>query len=72
PNPFLFKKAVNLADCKPKEAAYIGDSERDIKGAKETGMFTVILDRGQLFYETETDVKADLEIKNLNEIPWIT
>ncbi len=72
PDPLLFNEAIKLAKCTPKEGVYIGDSEIDIKGAKETGLTTIILDREEIQKQNqEMDIKPDFRINNLLELPKI-
>lgn len=70
PDPLLFNKAIKLAKCAPREGVYVGDSEIDIKGAKETGLNTVIVDRGEI-QNQELGIRPDFKINNLSELPKI-
>jgi HAD superfamily hydrolase (TIGR01549 family) len=72
PNPIMFIEAIKLAKCAPKEGIYIGDSEIDIKGARETRLTTVILDRGGEKKQNQgRDIRPDFRINNLLELPKI-
>ena len=70
PNTLLFNEAIKSVRCKPNEGIYIGDSEIDIKGAKEIGLITIILNRGEI-YNQEIGIKPDYKITNLFELPKI-
>lgn len=70
PDPQVFSKAVELAKCKPREVVYVGDSEIDIKGAKEVGLFTIIIDRGEL-ESKKLGIEPNYRIKKLTELPDI-
>ena len=67
PNPLIFKEALKRAKCNPNEVIYIGDSEIDIKGAKEIGMITVIIKRDEK-QNQELGIAPDFIIKNLSEL----
>jgi len=70
PDPLLFNKAIKLAKCTPCEGVYIGDSEIDIKGAKEIGLITVIVDRGEMQNQV-LGIRPDFRISSLSELPGI-
>jgi HAD superfamily hydrolase (TIGR01549 family) len=70
PNSLLFREAVNLAKCKPREGMYIGDSEIDIKGAAEVGLVTVIVDRSEI-PDHGIGIRPDFRIGNLSKLPEI-
>lgn len=70
PNILLFNEAIKLAKCNPHEGVYIGDSEIDIKGAKEIGLITIIVNRGEIKNQ-EIGIKPDYKINNLSELPKI-
>ncbi len=67
PNLLLFKEAVKSARCNSNEGIYVGDSELDIKGAKEIGMITVIINRDEI-QNQEIEITPDFRIKNLSEL----
>ena len=51
PGPWLFKRALELAEVEPKLAAHVGDSfEHDVLGASQLGITAILLDRGD-YYE---------------------
>lgn len=59
PDPRLFAIACNLLNVTPAEAVYVGDNpEKDIEGARETGMRTILVDRGQLRGAEGSDFQA--------------
>lgn len=70
PDSLMFNEAIKLAKCAPKDGVYVGDSEIDIKGARETGLNTVIVDRGEI-QNQESGIKPDFRINNLLELPKI-
>ena len=70
PDPLLFNEAIKLTKCTPREAVYVGDSEIDIKGAKEVGLISVILDRGER-QNQELGIRPDFRINSLSELPKI-
>jgi HAD superfamily hydrolase (TIGR01549 family) len=70
PDPKIFIKAAELAKCTPEESIYVGDSEMDIKGAKEAGFSTMILDRGEL-ESPKLGIEPDYKINNLFEMQEI-
>ncbi|MEF8880014.1 MAG: HAD-IA family hydrolase [Candidatus Thermoplasmatota archaeon] len=68
PNPSLFKKGIDLIKCKPEEAVYVGDSEKDIAGAKKIGLKTVVIKRDEMFHEPATNVEPDFVLNSLSEL----
>jgi HAD superfamily hydrolase (TIGR01549 family) len=68
PNSQLFKIAIDLSKCSPCEAIYIGDSEVDIKGAKNVGMITVIVNRNEI-PDIEIGIQPNYRINSLKELP---
>ena len=67
PNPLIFKEALKRAKCKPNETIYVGDSEIDIKGAKDIGIVTVIINRNEKENQ-EFGINPDFKIYNLKEL----
>ena len=57
PNPYLFSKAMKLAKYSPCNGIYVGDSETDIKGAKEIGMIGIIIKRDTPHKETHLTIR---------------
>ena len=68
PDIRLFNEAIKLAKCTSYEGVYVGDSEIDVKGAKEIGLITVIIDRGGLKNQT-LEIEPDFRIDALSELP---
>lgn len=67
PNRIPFEKALKELKLKPKEILFVGDNpERDIVGAKQAGMKTCLALYGQKFFSKK--IKADFEIKDINEL----
>lgn len=66
PSPKCFKSALKELGVNAKEVFFVGDNpERDIKGAKDLGMVTILAKYGQVF---EGNEKADFEINNFLEL----
>ncbi len=70
PNPFLFKHALDLAQCSPQDSIFVDDSMFDIIGAKKIGINTVIINRNNV-QDNTTEIKPDFIINNLQEINTI-
>lgn len=71
PEPEIFIRALNRADCKPCEAVMIGDRlDNDICPAKRLGMNTIWLKQGIASYQypVSDDMKPDYTINNLIDI----
>jgi len=67
PDPRIFRIALEMAGCSKDELLHVGDSlESDIKGAVESGVRCVWLNRQGL--ENDTNIKADVEISSLLEL----
>ncbi len=70
PSKMPFEKALKELKLKPEEILFVGDNpERDIFGAKEVGMKTCLAKYGQKFFSKK--IKADFEIKDINELQKI-
>jgi len=71
PDPRLFTIACALVDIPPVDAVYIGnDPETDVKGAKQIGMQTILLDRKS--EQRNPKPRPDFYAKNLWEAwEWI-
>lgn len=73
PDPLIFKKAFELAGCKPEEAAMIGDRlDNDMVPAKKLGMKTVWIKQGFNAYQDISliapEYRPDVAIENLAEL----
>ena len=68
PNTLLFKEALKLAKCAPHQGVYVGDSEIDIKGAKEMGLITVIVDEREMKHQ-KVGIRPNFRINRLLELP---
>lgn len=64
PNPTGFRKLLEALDSRPEEAIYIGDEEKDIRGANTVGMTSVLINRTG----THKNLSQDHEIESLAEI----
>ncbi len=64
PHPAIFKYALRKLKVRPEESIFVGDDvEADYKGAKNVGMYALLIDRA------EKQKQGDLRtIKNLEEI----
>jgi len=71
PDPRLFSIACSLLDVPPEQAVYVGnDPERDVKGARQIGMKTILVDRDSGHRGEEPD--ADLYAADLWEaLGWV-
>jgi 2-haloalkanoic acid dehalogenase type II len=67
PNPLIFKEALKRTKCNSNEMIYVGDSEIDIKGAKEIGINTVIINRNEI-KNKKFGINPDFRIKELSEL----
>ncbi len=68
PNAMPFKKALERLKIKPEEILFVGDNpERDILGAKKTGMKTALAKYGQI-QKPKKRIKADFELKDIKEL----
>ena len=62
PNPLIFLKALNLANCLPENSLMIGDDyEADILGAKQVKMNTILINHHKKLFEC-------VQIKRLDEL----
>lgn len=67
PSPYIFEYALNLLGVNASEAIFIGDTpDIDIRGAKNVGMKTVLIERKSTSLKEED--KPDFTIKRLNEL----
>ena len=71
PSVAPFKRALMLLKILPNEALYVGDNpERDIIGAKKTGITTCLAKYGCIGYSEELNV-ADYTISKFEEIKGV-
>jgi len=69
PDTRLFEKALEGLNVGPSDAAFVGDSvSRDICGAEQAGLNTVLLDREQSYYHLDGPCTPDLVILQLLEL----
>ncbi len=70
PHPLPFSEIMKKLKVKPEEVIFIGDNpSRDIKGANQAGMHTVLAKYGQWKTQGKTKMeKADYEINDISEI----
>ncbi len=67
PNSKIFQVPLKKLKVKPEQAVMIGDSIRtDMKGAKRSGLKTILIDRKQRFKGKKLEV--DAVISSLNEL----
>lgn len=68
PDTRPYKKLTKQLGCKPQEMIFVGNEEKDVKGANEVGMFSVFIDREQ----SENDFGERLKISSLEQlIPFL-
>lgn len=67
PDILLFERALEKAQCIPEEAIYVGDSVKDIYGAKKLGMITIIINRNRKQEKTE-EIQSDFSIDCLEQL----
>ncbi len=70
PAPEMFRRAAELAGCRPEEMVHVGDREHnDIKGAKEAGLravlFTAVVGRDP------DNTRADAVCRDFGRLPAI-
>lgn len=69
PEPFMFKKAINITKSLPEECVMIGNNWKDIQGAQSVGMKTIYIsgaeEKEDLFYNpiAEGDIIPDYSIR---------
>ena len=70
PHPMPFREITKKLKVKPEEIIFIGDNpSRDIKGANQAGMHTVLAKYGQWKTQGKTKMeKADYEINDIKDI----
>lgn len=69
PDTRLFEKALEGLNVGPSDAAFVGDSvSRDICGAEQAGLNTVLLDRDLSYYHLDAPCTPDLVIRQLLEL----
>lgn len=67
PDPRIFRIALERAGCSKDELLHVGDSlESDVKGAVESGVRCVWLNRQGLV--NDTNIKVDYEVSSLLEL----
>jgi len=65
PNPGIFREALSRASVKPAEALHIGDSvENDIRGAQQSGIDALLIDRHGRKVDNMTAIRSLTEIFN--------
>jgi 2-haloalkanoic acid dehalogenase type II len=67
PDSLLFERALEKAQCVPEEVIYVGDSIKDINGAKKLGMITIIIDRNKKQEKTEK-LQSDFSVNGLDQL----
>ncbi len=69
PDPRLFSKALERLGIGPEAATFVGDNAwRDIGGAKQLNLHTVLLDRTRAFNGQETRLMPDHVIHDLSDL----
>ena len=64
PNSKGFETMLKTFACAPKEMIYVGDEKKDIIGAKNVGIFSVLINRSN---ETK-EYGQDMTIRSLEEL----
>ena len=60
PDKRIFQQALNQAELRPAQAAYIGDTADDIRGAKRAGLIPILIRRNDINnYNVAADFKSD-------------
>jgi putative hydrolase of the HAD superfamily len=71
PDPRLFVTALECLEVSPEEAVFVGDTvSRDICGAREAGIFAILLDRDDRVQRLDENCKPDLVLTSLDELRW--
>jgi putative hydrolase of the HAD superfamily len=68
PSPDVFKRALKILGVDASRAVFVGDTlNPDIKGAKNVGMATILIERRKLFDRIE-DIRPERLIKSLRKL----
>jgi len=71
PNPNIFLEALRRLDVRAQEAVMVGnDPVRDIRGAMQVGMITVLF-RPTKYYRPGSEKYANYFVDSLSEIPHV-
>lgn len=65
PNPKIFAEALKRVKCEPCEAVMVGNSYEDVKGGKDLGLTTILINRGGL---PTPFPKPDYVVTSLSEL----
>jgi putative hydrolase of the HAD superfamily len=69
PDPAIFREALRLAEVRPQEAIFVGDSvEFDMAGARAAGIPTIWVNRQQQPW-TESSPPPTRQIRSLADLP---
>jgi putative hydrolase of the HAD superfamily len=73
PHPKIFETFLDSLNVKADETVYVGDDlEADIKGAKDSGILAVFINRKKVkMEELEGDYKPDIIVNSLMELEKI-
>ena len=72
PNEAFFNKSLEIINSTPEKTIYVGDNpEADIMGGNKAGVFTVLIDRDDLFTELEGLEIPNKKIKSFIELKEI-
>jgi putative hydrolase of the HAD superfamily len=67
PDPALFRAALDILDCEPKDALFVGDSpHHDLRGARAAGMHCVLIGANEI-----DGLMPDGRIAVLSELPYL-
>lgn len=71
PSPKMFQEALRQLDVQAKDAVMVGnDIDRDIVGARQVGMHTVLFTSSSYYDPSRADL-ADYTIHSLSEVPFV-
>jgi putative hydrolase of the HAD superfamily len=65
PEPNGFLALARTFDAEPREMAFVGNERKDVEGANQAGMFSVLLDRENL----APDWGQQARVRSLDELP---
>jgi putative hydrolase of the HAD superfamily len=69
PHPRIFERFLEAMNVQPEEAVYIGDNlEADIKGSKDSGIKSILIDRQDSKINVENHLRPDFIINSLTEL----
>lgn len=68
PSPSIFQTALNLVDLTADQVLHVGDSlEADIKGANDSGIFSVLIQADEI--ANNTGIEANHQLEKVIQLP---